>query len=205
MLISKQKCQNFSHFTTPFSNGQVLKCECWLQDTGPFHFWLDRSALWYDFPALRFDFRSHSMTPTVVFRSVCIIVCFKHRNTSNSWENYQTQTLGWEYFRETQLGKPSNTKEYLTTLGWDFSRLKTEIPLLVVYPNYVICEMGTLPKVRPSRKPPAAITALLRPCAKIFFHPSFWSFCSTLTGWFFFPRTLILLLVKVLFDFDNIL
>ena len=50
------------------------------------------------------------------------------------------------------------------------------IPLLVVYQNYVVCEMRTLPEVRHSRTLPAAITALSRPCAKICFHPSFCSF-----------------------------
>ena len=50
------------------------------------------------------------------------------------------------------------------------------IPLLVVYQNYVVCEMRTLLEVRHSRTLPAAITALSRPCAKICFHPSFWSF-----------------------------
>ena len=38
---------------TPSSNGQVPKYECWLQDTKPFHFCLDKSDLLYDFfPAL---------------------------------------------------------------------------------------------------------------------------------------------------------
>ena len=46
------------------------------------------------------------------------------------------------------------------------------IPLLVVYRNYVIYEMRTLPEVRHSRTLPAAI----RPFAKICFQRSFWSF-----------------------------
>ena len=65
------------------------------------------------------------------------------------------------------------------------------IPLLVVYRNYVICEMRTLQEVRHSRTLPAAITAL--PFLSVVLVVSL-NFHRLIL----FPRTLISLLVKVL-------
>ena len=51
--------KTFTENTPPASlNGQVLKYECWQQDTRPFHFRLDKSALLCDFFLLHFHSKS---------------------------------------------------------------------------------------------------------------------------------------------------
>ena len=101
---------------SPSLNGQVPKYECWLQDTRPFHFCLDESALlcnwffsfWFFFLFFFSRSKSNCMNNNKVQWRICAtvfgggfssnehttgsytcIIHFKQRNAWKGWESHQ--------------------------------------------------------------------------------------------------------------------